>query len=146
MSGCETKFVGIVDGEKVELTEEDYKSLPAEVQAGFAKITQFDKTLIETKIDPVTGAATNILTVTKAFVPEPYQLVIGAIIALLGLFDKAKSVQIARGAKATGQAIEAVKAITDSDIWSKLKPELTSAENKASVGNLLKPKMPDKLL
>ena len=146
VGGCVPSYVGSdANGNKITLSEEEYKALPPEAKAAFTEVTGFDQTVIEKKIDPITGMATNVITVTSGFLPPPWDMVGYGLLALLGLWTKAKSVKIAKGSKLAAQAIEAVKALTDSDVWSKtMKPMLLNGEA-ASTG-LLKATMPDTLL
>ena len=146
LAGCESVYVGATDtGEKIEITPEEYAALPPEVQAKFQEMTGFDKSYIEQKVDPVTGTVTNVLTVTKQFLPEILRLPAEALLALLLLWGKIKHVRVARGSKIVGQAIEVIKK-HNGDTWKGgLKPEISNRREYYQ-DSLLKPIMPDQLL
>ncbi len=144
-TGCTTSWVGAdQDGNKIVLTEEQHKALPAAEKANYAKVSGFDDAIVTQKIDPATGVATNILEVTSGFLPPPFNMVGMGLLSLLSLWGKVKNVKVARGSALAAQAIEAVKALEGSDVWTKtMKPILTDGEIKST--GLLKATMPDKL-
>ena len=143
IGGCVTSYVGSDEqGNKITLSEEDYKALPPEAQKAFVKVSGFDQATIEQKINPYTNVATNVITVTSGMLPPPWNTIGMGILALLGIWQKAKNVQIARGSKLAGQAITIAKGLADSTIWDKMKAPIVEGKK---VPAILKPITPDKL-
>jgi len=145
IGGCTKQWAGADnDGNKIVLTDNQYKVLPLDQQVGFAEVSGFDDTVITQKIDPITGIATNILTVSSGLLPAPFNTIGMALLAVLGLWAKIKGVKIAKGSVLAAQAIEATKSLEDSSVWEDIMKPILSDGAIESTG-LLKATMPDKL-